>query len=513
MSITNTTAKVHSEALQKQVRWIYDLHKNNLLHYDRERLQRLLTKWYGNKRNSYLTTLFNGSSLKDTFQLAKISTIVEQLDIDIENEKDQFEKEFLEENLEYFKNLLTKGKEYLVLDGQHRIEEIVDYFDGKTEFNPFKEIALRIDDQPGLISIKGKFTDLPESIQTYLFDTPIICVIYNTGDLTELVEVFITSNSMVAMSVHEKRILNYNKNNLFLIDTCFHDTNIKSMFQVISGMTSEYDLTKKGDTLFAAEMMCWINNNNFENQTHILDQVCGPVKSSRINKDKSKVYISETERKLTKQILRIMADGCAVYPEKYLKKFSKSSLYNLFYTLAFLMQKNNVWLKDVEYSINDPEQFVKMFFDAENDRLQSQGTYYPYTLPNGTNKRQLHDYSFAKHNADQKHQSKVSMKGEGGSKYEFKDYARLRYLKADLEEQIPALESLGVITKLGSRKGERTRAEILAENDIPLSQQSGYHIDEIVPVSKSGNRTPENTRVIDSKTNINDSNRTKRVIV
>ena len=172
MSITNTTAKVHSEALQKQVRWIYDLHKNNLLHYDRERLQRLLTKWYGNKRNSYLTTLFNGSSLKDTFQLAKISTIVEQLDIDIENEKDQFEKEFLEENLEYFKNLLTKGKEYLVLDGQHRIEEIVDYFDGKTEFNPFKEIALRIDDQPGLISIKGKFTDLPESIQTYLFDTP-----------------------------------------------------------------------------------------------------------------------------------------------------------------------------------------------------------------------------------------------------------------------------------------------------------------------------------------------------
>ena len=127
------------------------------------------------------------------------------------------------------------------------------------------------------------------------------------------------------MSVHEKRILNYNKNNLFLIVTCFHDTNIRSMFQIISGMTSEYDMTKKGDTLFAAEMMCWINNNNYENQTHILDQVCGPVKSSRINKDKSKVYISETERKLTKQILRIMADGCAVYPEKDLKKFSKSS--------------------------------------------------------------------------------------------------------------------------------------------------------------------------------------------
>ena len=51
MSITNTTAKVHSEVFIKRARWIYDLHKNNLLHYDRERLQRLLTKWYEGKRN------------------------------------------------------------------------------------------------------------------------------------------------------------------------------------------------------------------------------------------------------------------------------------------------------------------------------------------------------------------------------------------------------------------------------------------------------------------------------
>lgn len=513
MSITNTTAKVHSQAFQKPVRWIYDLHTNNLLHYDPKRLQRLLTRWLEGKRNSYYTTLFNGASFKDTFQLAKISTIVEQLEIDIENEKDQFEKEFLKENLEYFKNLLNKGKGYLVLDGQHRIQEIVDYFDGKTEFKPSTEINLRIDDQPGLVSLKGKFTDLPESIQTYLYDTQIICVIYNTGDLTELVNVFITSNSMVAMSVHEKRILNYNKNNQFLIDTCFHDTNIRSMFKIVSGMTGEYDLNKKGDTLFAAEMMCWINNNNFENQTHILDQVCGPVKSNKRSKDQSKVYISETERQLTKKILRLMADGCALMPETRLKKFSKSSLYNLFYTLAFLIQKNNIWLKDVEYSVNDPEQFVKMFFDAENDRLKSPGTYMYYSLPNNPNrnKKQLHDFSFAKHNADVKHSSKVSFKGKGGSKYDFANYARLRYLLADLEEQIPALESLGVITKLGSRKGDRTREEILAEEGIPLSQQSDYHVDEIDPVSKGGNRTPENTRVIDSKTNINDSNRTKRI--
>ena len=77
MSITNISAKVESEVKIHNVRWIYDLHKNNLLHYDRERLQRLLTRWFEGKRNSYLTTLFNGASLKDTFQIAKISTIVD----------------------------------------------------------------------------------------------------------------------------------------------------------------------------------------------------------------------------------------------------------------------------------------------------------------------------------------------------------------------------------------------------------------------------------------------------
>ena len=59
MSITNISAKVESEVKIHNVRWIYDLHTNNLLHYDRERLQRLLTKWFEGKRNSYLTTLFN----------------------------------------------------------------------------------------------------------------------------------------------------------------------------------------------------------------------------------------------------------------------------------------------------------------------------------------------------------------------------------------------------------------------------------------------------------------------
>ena len=78
-NILNLSQKVDSEVQIQTPRWIYQLHKSNKLHYDRERLQRLLTHWPELKANSYLTTLFNGLSQKDTIQLARIDTIAEKL--------------------------------------------------------------------------------------------------------------------------------------------------------------------------------------------------------------------------------------------------------------------------------------------------------------------------------------------------------------------------------------------------------------------------------------------------
>ena len=117
-----------------------------------------------------------------------------------------------------------------------------------------------------------------------------IVVTYHTGDLQELANIFITSNSMVAMTWHEKRILNYNQNNRWLNELCNYNTNIKSMFTNIgSGMTGEYDLLKKGDTLFTAEMLLWINDNLYENQSLQLDKALCP---NRLNKEAtSKLHI------------------------------------------------------------------------------------------------------------------------------------------------------------------------------------------------------------------------------
>lgn len=43
-----------------------------------------------------------------------------------------------------------------------------------------------------------------------------------------------------------------------------------------SGMTGDYDVNKKkGDTLFTAEMLLWINDNNYEKQKSNLEEVLG----------------------------------------------------------------------------------------------------------------------------------------------------------------------------------------------------------------------------------------------
>ena len=513
--IKNTSAKVTSDVDIQSPEWIFSLHINEKLHYDRERLQRLLNHWPQDKVNSYLTTLFSGCSLKDTIQLAKIDTIVDKLKIDLEMETDSFEKEFLKENLDYFVALQEDKKEYLVLDGQHRIEELVLFFSNETTFNPTSPVVFQKEGESGNIDVKGKYDDLDEDVKDYLYkNTPLIVVTYHTGDLQELANIFITSNSMVAMSSHEKRILQYNQNNRWLNELCNHDTNVRSMFTNIgSGMTGEYDLMKKGDTLFTAEMLLWINDNLYENQSEKLDDALSP---NRLNKKvTSKLYISDKDRSTTKKILKLMADGCAVYDETFYKKFSKSSLYNLFYTLAFFMQKNNTWGKSKNiagsFEISNIEEFTKWFFNKEFARINHPNTYMRFRKPNGKMAKQMHDYSYAKHNADQKHRSKVCMKGEGGSKYDFSDYGRIRYLLEELSESMPSLVKVGIISTIGSRSGDYSRNELLTTHGIDLSKSNGLHLDEIVPVKKGGHRTPENTRFVDAKTNMSDSDRTKKV--
>jgi hypothetical protein len=326
--------------------------------------------------------------------------------------------------------------------------------------------------------------------------------------LRELARIFITANSMMPMTKHEKRILNYNVLNRWLNDICLRDTNIKDMFESIgSGMNGEYSLTNKGDTLFVAEMLLYINNNKYEGyDTSVLDDVFGSY-------PKGKFLISDADRDMTKKIMKIMADGCVSYDKKKLKKFTKSSFYNLFYTISFILQKGNIWSKkfdiDGRYKVIDDKLFIRWFFDQEFARINALGTHISFQTPLGKTKKQVHDWSFSKHNADQNHSRKESVKGEGGSKFTFTEWARVQYLLQDLKNALTDLEKSNIITKVGSRTTMSRDAALVALN-VPLSKSDNIHIDEIVPVSRGGNRVIGNIQALNAKTNSADSNRIRR---
>ena len=90
---------------------------------------------------------------------------------------------------------------------------------------------------------------------------------------------------------------------------------------------------------------------------------------------------------------------------------------------------------------------MKWFFDEEFKRINTPGTKVPYKNATGKTKYQIHDWSFAKHNADQKHARKESVKGDGGSKYTFDSWARVQYLLEDLNNGLTELEKLNIIAE------------------------------------------------------------------
>ena len=97
---------------------------------------------------------------------------------------------------------------------------------------------------------------------------------------------------------------------------------------------------------------------------------------------------------------------------------------------------------------------------------------------------------------------------EGGSKYTFDSYGRLQYLLADLSTSINELVKLGALSAIGTRSTSSERDQKMVEKGIELSESIGLQLDEIVPISKGGESTSENTQFLKAKVNLNKSDRT-----
>jgi hypothetical protein len=481
------------------------MHLTGELYCDQRYTQRLLNKWDNARMSDFLEVSLMGCNFNTNFLVVDVLSVIEYQKEVLSRNPKNYKNE--EEKLNHFVRIADRGVKYLLIDGQHRVDTLVTFMSGELFFTPRKPITTRLDDEEGIIRIEGRFTDLPDSVQKYFRDIPVICVKYKTGSIEAIIRGLVAANSGNQMTRHEKRIINYNGNNNFINDLCERELNISHMLGHVKA-PNQYKTIHKGDTYLACEALLWINNNRCEFGEKLLDEAFGIEPKPELN-------ATTTQRKLTANILSTVAESCAEYSNAghSMSNFSIASIHNLFYTTAFLMQDNNEFSSNSKrlagtYKIVDKLRYAEWFFDEENKRLNAEGTKIGTGIfdKGGREKMQVHQYSFTAHNADTKHFRKQSKAGIGGSKYTFDNFARIRYLLADLDASMTHLINAGIIQKVGDRSAQRTK--ILAELGVPLSKAKGMHVDEIVPVSKGGVRTKDNVRVLTARQNTSKGKKT-----
>ena len=99
------------------------IEKVHKIYIDRELMQRVFAPWKSSRIDSYFASLLDGTGLFSIRIVVEIYSIM----MDIENRLAEFTPEDAEyENynytLNYMKDLMENGKEYILLDGQHRIK-------------------------------------------------------------------------------------------------------------------------------------------------------------------------------------------------------------------------------------------------------------------------------------------------------------------------------------------------------------------------------------------------------
>jgi hypothetical protein len=94
---------------------------------DEKLAQRIFTDWLDEKKQSYISSFLRGTNMTSVFVIADISSILLKIEGDIQSCDDTSSEEYiaLSENKDYFKSLVDSGFSYLLLDGKHRSEVLM----------------------------------------------------------------------------------------------------------------------------------------------------------------------------------------------------------------------------------------------------------------------------------------------------------------------------------------------------------------------------------------------------
>jgi hypothetical protein len=378
------------DPLKMPLKWILENHQK--FYTDRKLIQRLLDEWELYRRNEYLFDVLTGASCKDLIILAEIKPILQTIvdaieELKGENDDSKITKSrimALEENREYFQDLLDKGYEFLIIDGQHRIHEIVNFFQFKKTTEPFvspkspepiHDFGYEIDDEFIPYNINHKtFKEIPEKIRDLmLIDIDFLIVFIGSGEIKSLKGLFKRSNDNTPIGFFQD-LISSSYGPVFRWVTDYHDEetqtrNVMALDKKFVGFTKNYNEKNKGLAFANSELLLYVlGEYGVKKELRPKGKKTDTGLWSIFEDD---FHLPNKEKELTTSNINIIADG--IKTKESLNPLTRASYSNAFIFLCAMRDKNHPQRKGYDipvFKVKQAKELMEWFFPKETKRLE-----------------------------------------------------------------------------------------------------------------------------------------------
>ena len=174
-------------------------------------LQRLLDIWDDSIATSHMLAFLEGHSNIYSLVLIDIEKVLDDAKGKLKNfNKEDAEYSNIKTTIDYLEGILSKGYDFLCIDGQHRINCYKRYLASEFKLTKSFIFDMQISDNEWIpYDIKGKyFKELPEIVQQHILEEyNVLITMVQSGSMEDLVNVTIYTNLGEPWSKHEMRVI------------------------------------------------------------------------------------------------------------------------------------------------------------------------------------------------------------------------------------------------------------------------------------------------------------------
>ena len=278
--------------LEFELSWFIE--KVHKIYIDRELMQRVFAPWKSSRIDNYFASLLDGTGLFSIRILVEVNSII----MDIEDRLSEFsteddEYENLNYTLTYMKDLKKDGKEYILLDGQHRIKTEKSWMapeKGEVAYKPTnKKLNEKFTTLTGeSVKLTGKeFVKYPSEVQELIREIKVPVVVIQSASVEQLMSIYKAVNSGSPLTKMDLRLATFSMVADFLRDMSNIEKNPFTVKYFKRAFKSDF-LKKRDDlrTILLSVLFAYPDvYKQFDDKT--LDSACeygAPIKANTLKK-------------------------------------------------------------------------------------------------------------------------------------------------------------------------------------------------------------------------------------